>query len=666
MSTLPSPNPIKNSANLIYSYFVGTITNTTSTMSTVTTTTVLNAIIAVNKIPSDTYRGIGDTISYSIVISNTGNASTNGVYFIDTLPNGTTLVSGTFKQDGTTINGDTSGVTLPNQINALGVSTVTFEVLVYTIPSPNPIVNNASLDYNFITNPITGDSISNGVVSNSATTTINYSILASTKSVDTSFAQLGTTLTYRVVLTNTGTSSAGNILLIDTIPSALTFVPNSFVVDGITLSGENPNPPGAYVPTIPANYVSTVTFMAILTTIPTVNPLQNSASTSYKYTVYPTLPFGQGGNSNTGTATTTVVQALINVSKTSNKNFALIGDTITYTITLINIGNTQTNSVYFIDTIPNGTTFVSGTLNQDTTSVSGDPSGVYLPNQINGNSTSTVTFQVVVISIPTPNPIQNQASVNYSFITNPITGTTISGGNVSTVATSQVNDTTLTSVKLVDKYEAEVGDTVTYTVVLTNIGSVSANEIRIIDTIPQELLFVNNSFTIDGVTISGLDPNPPTGVLLGTIPSNSISTITFQTVVVTVPTINPIYNSAFVDYRFTLYPTLPNGIYRNNQSNIAGTTIVNANITAMKFVDNAYATCGETITYTIVLSNVGNVNIINSTLYDTIPSTTIFIANSVMIDGINQSGVDPISGINISTIAIGEILTISFKAKVQC
>jgi uncharacterized repeat protein (TIGR01451 family) len=67
---------------------------------------------------------------------------------------------------------------------------------------------------------------------------------ADAKTVAPAVARVGELLTYTVVLANTGTAAADNVVFFDPPPPGTTFVANSFMLDGTALSGADPGAPG--------------------------------------------------------------------------------------------------------------------------------------------------------------------------------------------------------------------------------------------------------------------------------------------------------------------------------------------------------------------------------------------------------------------------------------
>lgn len=86
---------------------------------------------------------------------------------------------------------------------------------------------------------------------------------------------------------------------------------------------------------------------------------------------------------------------------------------------------------------------------------------------------------------------------------------------------------------------------------------------------------------------------------------------------------------------------------------------------ATKSVNKATTYVGDTVTYTIVLDNTtGTADATNVVFTDSPPPGTTFVANSLTLGGVVQSGANPATGFNVGTIAAGTTKTITFKVTV--
>ena len=251
-------------------------------------------------------------------------------------------------------------------------------------------------------------------------------------------------------------------------------------------------------------------------------------------------------------------------------------------------------------------------------------------------------------------------TILYSYTVDP-NGTPITTSTSTNIVTNPVLDAMITMVKSVDQTIVTLGDTITYTTLLTNIGNTNATNITFTDLIPNGTTFITDSVTIGGITQIGLNPN--TGITIGSIAPNSSISIAFQVTATSTPAQNPIANSATASYTFIADPNAP-VVSRNVTSNATFTTINTATILSSKQVDKAFSHIGDTLTYTVTLTNNGNSSAQNVIFTDTMPSGTTFIANTFSINGVPQSGANPVNGVNIGPITAGATVNVSFQVNV--
>lgn len=356
------------------------------------------------------------------------------------------------------------------------------------------------------------------------------------------------------------------------------------------------------------------------------------------------------------------------ILKTVNTNFTGINDVVTYTVTFTNRGSAEAINTVFYDTIPTGTTFVPNSLTVNglpSSIIPAPPTGVFL-STIPINQTTTISFKVLVNTVPTPNPFENTSYITYDFIPG-VGEPPLSATADSNIVQTFVNHVDSTESKAVDKTIADVGSTLTYTIVVNNLGTVTSNSIIFSDTIPKDTTFVINSLTANGITQTGLFVSPPGATIPVAIAPNGRATITFKVKVNTIPSPNPIPNTSTAIVRYVVDPTLGNIRTSPSNSNFAFTQIYNATLAGItKSVDKANADCGDIITYTILIPNSGNVTAQNIVFTDTIPNNTTFITDSVTVNGLGKSGISPSTGITVPNLAPQSTASITFKVKIIC
>ncbi|MGL4850379.1 MAG: DUF7507 domain-containing protein [Clostridium sp.] len=701
---MPNTNPIPNTGTVSYEYIVDNITQIpvqANGASNQVTTKVNAAIInntdgTLSKSANKTYVDLGDTITYTIVIGNTGNTVATNVFFMDTIPEETTFVVNTVKQDGTLKPGvyPETGFVLAN-INPGTITTISFDVTVTSIPAVNPILNKAFLGYSYKNDPA-GASIRAGYETNVVQDFVNRAVISGStdgslvKTLDKAFAKVGDTITYTVDVKNTGNVSANNLFIYDTIPGYTSFVSGSVIVNGIVSGTDNPQT-GISLGSLSAGSTAQIKFKVTVTSIPPTSEIKNEAVAKYSYTVDPSLPNAKNSGGISNIVTTTIGTAVITGppgttgannggTKSANPNPANIGDTVVYSIAVYNAGNILASNVKVYDTTPTGSVFVpnsvkvDGVANPGETPETGMTVGNLAPKQ-----TKTVTFSVVVNTLVNPGVLTNTARISFNFTTDP----SVPGGEIGTGVTNPTSVPINTAsfgnlngqsglTKTVSTAFATVGDTVTYTIDVKNLGNVTALGVVFEDTVPSGTQFIQDSLTIDGVAQNGAAPD--TGVNLGNILASAMKQVQFKVKVLTIPNPNPFVNEALVKYNYNVSPTdnrlgadLSNKVKTTVNTAIIGEPLgpgQSGGSGVLKSADKQNADIGDTITYTLVVKNTGNVNAENVVVNDIIPVGTTFITDSVTIDSVSQPGVNPTNGIDLGIIAPNTAQTVTFKVLV--
>ena len=285
---------------------------------------------------------------------------------------------------------------------------------------------------------------------------------------------------------------------------------------------------------------------------------------------------------------------VVTLSKTVSPTTITPGGQVTYTITIQNPGGETANVTDVIDSIPSGFSYV---LNSTTGGITSNPKvtgGTTLtwspaPSIATGGS---LIFSFSVVSAMTPGIYYNQVQVKGSNFT------TVNTGNTAplTVGPSMSITKTVTPAVVIS------GGNVTYIVTLTNNSSgQTAHTTRFVDVLPSGFSYVT------GTTTGAFTSNPSItgGVTLTwnvvlTVPYGSPVSFSFQAATATAW--GQYYNDIRADGSdFATVATGPT----------AGVTTVGA-IQITKTVDEANVNGGETVTYTVTISNVGTstVNIV--------------------------------------------------------
>lgn len=631
--TMPIPKQIDNQSTV--SFTSGTFSGTTS--SNVTTTPVIQPQISLVKSASTSNATLGDSVTYTLTVSNTGNLGAT-VTLTDPIPAGTTFTPNSVIVNNNPIPGASpvAGISL-GTIDAGASVVVTFGVVITTLPSPQFLTNQATANFTFT--PPDGRLLTDSAVSNSVTIPVSAPNVSVTKSTPSTAATVGDTIVYSTSVTNSGIETVNNVQFTDRIPDGSAFVTGSVTINNVAATTANPMGGISLGPIAPGATV-TVVFRITVNTVPASGQLNNQATVTFTSGAF-------SGLTNSNTVMTPVYNPVPAVAKSASTSNASVGDTVSYTFLITNSGNYGAQ-VTLTDNVPAGTAFVpnsvlvNGSLQAGADPIAGINAGVVGPGQ-----TTTVIFSVVINSLPSPQQLVNQGSVSAAFTLpdgRALTRTTLS--NTVSIPVSAPN---VSVVKSTLSTALTVGDTVTYTSVITNSGIASVTNVQFTDPIPAGSTFVGGSLNVDGASRPAA--NPATGVIIGTIAPGDTVTVRFQVTVASLTAASALSNQSTVSFTSGAF----SGV---TFSNIISTPIYQPIFTAVKSANTVYATVGDTVSYTISINNSGNFGA-SVTLTDTIPDGTTFQPNSVLLNGQPLPGADPAAGIPLGIVATSAVIMFS-------
>ena len=665
VTSVPNPSLITNKAVTTFSYRINPAGPDLfkEVDSTEATTKINLGQLTITKAADKEYVTVGNTLKYSFIVANTGNIDATNVMLTDGLQSDITFNSGTVIINGGSptsydpASGIPLGTILPNKS-----ATVEFTVTVTMTPTHNSILNFGVGNFNYKIDPA-GNTYSKSTPSNTVSTILIYPKMTSTKVVDLAYATLLDTLNYTIIVTNAGNTIIKSVFLKDTLSAGATVIPDSVYINGTQQLGYDPIQ-GFALPDILAGDIVNIQFAAQVTSVPAPIPqVDNYAVTTGVYKVDP-MGLDYNISTTTGLASTVIHVGNVQPTKSVDMKYANVTDTVVYTTILTNTGNVDATNVWFYDTLQAELTFVQGsvTIKGEKKSTL-DPTVGFLIGTLTPGQSITVEFEAMINALPTPPQVVNKAQVQFSYKIDP-NGNLITKTNFSDPVTTNVVLGQLTTTKTVDLGIATLQDILTYTVQIVNSGNVTATKVVFHDTPSTGATFVAGSVIITNGTSSTTPPLDPTvGFNLSDIPVGSTVTVVFKAKVTSLPLNKKITNQANITFEHVVDPK-DQPIQKTSNSNLVTTDIEVGSITVTKAVDKLFATIGENLTYTVVVTNTGTVDVNNVTFYDQTPLNAAFVLHSVYVNSIPQPTYHPALGFLIGTMNPGQIVTVVYKVQV--
>jgi uncharacterized repeat protein (TIGR01451 family) len=551
----------------------------------------------------------GGTLTWTVTVTNTGQVDADGTLIDDPVPAGIDSASVSWSCEAS------GGALCPNASGsgALDESVAVFPPggrLVYTITAavpadpPTSIQNTASA-----TPPGAGRCTPGNTLPpcHAATVTPSAAHVGVAKSVaDASgngIAEPGETLTYTIVLSNSGGSAAVDYGVTDPLDANTTFVSAS---EGGALFGDTVVWSGLTVPaagTLTLTVTVTVNDPIPFGVMQIANLAHPSGETPPDCSVAP-RPAGC-----TAIPTAGAVEIAKSVADASGNGVAEPGETLTYTITLTNSGGSEVTDYSLLDPLDSNTTFVSASDGGASSGGMVTWSGLALP--AGGSLSLTV---VVTVNDPLPRGVMQIGNLAYqegsvppdcTAVPRPASCTSIPTPGVVSIAKSVVDAN--------DNGFAEPGEQLIYTIELTNAGGTDVTGYGVTDPLDGNTMFVSAS---DGGTYAG-------GIVtwsdLAIAAGGSLTLDVIVTVNSPIPAgVMQISNVAYASGDTPPDCTAPP--QPANCTDIFTIPMLPANVTIAKSASSNELTPGGHVTYTVIVANTGGAPAMNVVVADPIPT----------------------------------------------
>lgn len=192
---------------------------------------------------------------------------------------------------------------------------------------------------------------------------------------------------------------------------------------------------------------------------------------------------------------------------------------------------------------------------------------------------------------------------------------------------------------------------------ITNNTGIELSDFKIRDTLSEGANFVPSTLKIGSVLHEDLDPIVGfiAPVTLGTGASFNVS---YEIMVDKYTDATEILNSTKLEV------DLGGHKFEIDSSDLK-INILQNNISLLKTAAPSAVKSGDEITYTIVISNTGEMTNTGLIFTDQIPMGTTFVENSVKVDGIEKAGYNPADGFALEDLATNGSINVEFKVLVN-
>ncbi|WP_188407890.1 DUF11 domain-containing protein, partial [Hyunsoonleella pacifica] len=451
--------------------------------------TIQSADLSLAKTVVPTDVSIGDTVTFTIEVSNDGPDDATNIEVLDQLPSGYTYQSD--DASGAYISG--TGVWTIASITSGNSATLN---IVATVNTPtgttNEYLNIAEITASDQADPDSAPNNDDGDQSeddeDNAEITLELADLQITKSVLPVSGSVGDTVTFSIFLENFGPGDATGVAIEDVLPSGFDLVPGTISNSGVYIVGNNSI---VWSDLDVGNGLSrTLTYDAVVNdTGNYTNSVQITASDLDDPDSDPNTdntvdednadgdgdPTTGGDDDDEDTATFVIEEADLNLVKTVAPSNATVGDTVTFTIIVDNDGGNDATNVEVVDQLPVGFTYVS----DDASGNYDEATGVWSIATIVNGSSATLNITATV-NAPTgaAGEYNNIAEITASDQADPDSDVNNDDGDQSEDdednAELTLDTSDLSISKAVSDATPNVGDVVTFTITLSNAGTTAA------------------------------------------------------------------------------------------------------------------------------------------------------------------------------------------------
>jgi large repetitive protein len=583
---------------------------------------------------------VGDTVTFTVELTNNGPDVATNIVVADLLPSGLNFASNSLSI------GDYTSSTGNWVIDQLAIGQVATLNINAEVSSRGEKINTArvlSVDQ-FDPTSTPGNNVESEDDQDSATVTPPVIDLALRKTASPSRPSVGDVVTFVLTATNAGPSNATGVVVTDVLPNGLAFVDSQTTAGSYNVADGRWNiGPIDSGQSVSLELMATVNSAGEKTNVAEVTSADQFDSDS-------TPANNDANEDDRASVVVTPASADLSLTKSSSTLTPNLGDTVVFTLTVSNAGPDAVTDVMVRDVLPAGLTFVS---QSPSTANFNSTTGVWTIPAINSGATASLEIRATVDSTGDKiNAAEIITSSEFDPDSTPGNGDPTEDDQAAVTLTPQLVDLALT--KMVDDPQPNVGDSIAYLLTLTNAGPSTATGVAVMDQLPSGVLFE------DAVASQG-SYNSQTGIwTVGSVASGATPTLRLN---VTVGNTRGETNTAevsAVDQPDSDSTPANNVNGEDDQASAMFTTQV-ANLSLQKTVDNATPNQNQNVNFTLQLSNAGPDNASAVRVRDLLPPGLVFVSSDP-----STGSYDPVNGIwSLPNVPVGTSASLIIQARVD-
>ena len=460
---------------------------------------------------------------------------------------------------------------IKNAVLAALLSLVTAGVLTGQTPIGTRIDNEAKIRYRYPAGSV--DSLVSNVVSVVVKGQAGFVLQ---KTVQPAAVAPGDSLTYSIVIRDTGTVALSNVVIVDTLSPSLQVL-------GTAKGTLNGSIVKWTIPTLAAGGKDTLKISAVL---------QSNLPAG---SVVPNKVFGTDSTGKTLVTSVDLAvsqKPLLDLRKTVSKSLVATGDTVMYMLSIRNYGNCTLTTIRLTDTMPSSVSAIAVSPNA---TISGSVVRFSSDSITSGVTDTVLVTALVGTNLPGGTVIRNAATVSLDQLP-------VRSGEASSTVRVQPG---LAVAKAVLNDTARFNDTLRYAIRYRNTGNITLPHVTIVDTLPAQLTFLS-------AVPAGSPVNNVYTLLRDSLPRGTADSI-------------------LITARVTSYKA-QGGVITNRasartdqtagQDAVAAVPITtSASFAITKSVSRDTVLIGDTLRYTVRVKNTGTIPLTSFTILDTLPGT---------------------------------------------